>query len=206
MAANKQLSRFVRDALSNGKSRDEISQVLTQSGWSASEVREALGAWAEVTFSPPIPRPQTTVSAKDFFVYTLTFGLLIFAAIYFVQLLHTLIDLSAEEGNRRSSGRVRWSMAVLIVTVPSYLWLTVRDRQALDADPALYRSAVRKWLIYICLLIAAAVLLGDLIFAIYAFLDGDLNLQFFAKAAVVAVVAGAIFLFYLNDIRRGDQT
>ncbi len=47
MAANKLLSRFVRDALSAGKSRDEISGVLTKSGWSPSEVAWALDAWAD---------------------------------------------------------------------------------------------------------------------------------------------------------------
>ena len=206
MAANKQLSRFVWEALSKGKSREEISNVLTQSGWSASDVRQALEAWAETTYSPPIPRPQATVSAKDFFIYTLTFGVLIFGAIYFVQLFHALIDLALEDNNRRITRSIRWSMAVLIVTVPVYLWLTVRDRHALRADPALYRSAIRKWLTYICLLIAASVLLGDLVFTIYAVLDGDLTLQFLSKAGVVAAVAGAIFLFYLNDIRNGDQT
>jgi hypothetical protein len=206
MAANKQLSRFVRDALSKGKDRAEISEVLTQSGWSASEVRDALGAWSDTAFSPPIPRPQATVSAKDFFVYTLTFGVLVVGAIHLVNIFHALIDLTMDKGGSRATRSIRWAMAVLIVTLPVYLWLTTRDRRALAADPALYRSAIRKWLIYICLLVAAAVLLGDLVVTIYAFLDGDLTLQFIAKAAVVAGIAGGIFLFYLNDIRKGDQT
>lgn len=204
MAANKQLSRFVRDALSAGKSRAEISQVLGQSGWSPSEVAEALDAWADTPFSPPIPRPQATVSAKDFFIYALTFGVLIFGAVYLVNLLHALIDLTIGEETYRRSWTIRWAMAVLIVTVPMYLWLTLRERRKLAEDPAQYRSAVRKWLTYITLLIAASVLLGDLVATIYAFLNGDFTLQFFAKAIVVAGVAGGIFLYYLSDIRKGD--
>ncbi len=204
MAANKQLSRFVRDALSAGKSREEIAKVLAQSGWSASEVAEALDAWAETPFSPPIPRPQATVSAKDFFIYALTFGVLIFGAVYLVNLLHALIDLAMDADGYRRSWTIRWAMAVLIVTVPMYLWLSIRERRKLAADPALHRSAIRKWLTHITLLIAAAVLLADLVAVIYAFLNGDFTLQFSAKALVVAGVAGGIFLYYLSDIRKGE--
>lgn len=54
------------------------------------------------------------------------------------------------------------------------------------------------------LLVAVSVLLSDLTAKIYTLLQGDFTLQFVAKAAVVATVAGGIFLYYLNDVRRGD--
>lgn len=204
MAVNKQLSRFVRDALSAGKTRAEISQALNDSGWSRSEVADALDAWAETVFAPPVPRPQATVSARDFFIYALTFGVMIFGAIYLVQLFHALIDLWLDTDGFRSSRRIRWAMAVLIVATPVYLWLTVRERAKLAADPALHRSAIRRWLMYVTLLLSSAVMLGDGVAVIYAFLSGDFTLQFFLKALVVGAVAGLIFLFYLSDIRKGD--
>ena len=205
MSANKQLSRFVRDALAGGTGRAEIAEVLTRAGWSVSEVQEALDAWADTPFSPPIPRPQATVSARDFFVYALTFGVLIFAAVNLVTLLHALIDTAFARGENVRRWQIRWSMAVLIVTVPVYLWLTIRERGKLRRDPALYRSAIRKWLIWIALLIAAATLLGDLVMVINRLLQGDLTVQFLLKALVVAGVAGGIFAYYLEDNRRGDR-
>ena len=129
---------------------------------------------------------------------------MIIGAIYLVQLIHALIDLWLEERDYRYPGNIRWSIAVLVVATPMYLWLTIRERAKLAADPALYRSAIRKWLTYITLLLAATTLLGDLMAVIYAFLSGDFTFQFFLKALVVALVAGLIFLFYLNDIRKGD--
>ena len=152
----------------------------------------------------PVPRPQSTVSAKDFFVYALTFGALIFLAIHMVVLLNALIDLAWNDEPRRYRNTIRWSISVIIVALPTYLWLTLRDRKAVVADPALYRSFIRKWLIYIALLVASAVLLGDLVYVIYSFLEGNFTLQFLAKAAVVAAVSGGIFLFYLSDTRKGD--
>ena len=114
MAVSKELSRFTRDALVSGKTRAQISQALTAAGWAASEVREALDAWAETPFSPPIPRPQTMVSARDFFVYTLMFGVMIFGAVSVVQLFHALIDGWMNDAQYRAGSRIRWAMAVLI--------------------------------------------------------------------------------------------
>ena len=54
------------------------------------------------------------------------------------------------------------------------------------------------------LLFAAAVLLGDLVAVIYAFLSGDFTLQFALKALVVAGIAGGIFGYYRYDGQRGQ--
>lgn len=205
--SNKQdLREFVRDALTGGKSRSDIETALNTAGWSPSEINEALSAWSESDFVPPVPRPQAVVSARDFFVYALMFGTLIFGASYLVVLLHYLInwmfdgDLSSWMRNS-----VRWAIAILIVTAPVYLWLTLRERQKLAEDSSLYRSTIRKWMTYLALLAAATVLLGDLVYVIYSFLKGDFSVQFLLKALVVAAVAGGIFRFYLSDIRRGDE-
>lgn len=204
MAISAELSRFVRGALTAGRSRDEITEALTRAGWRADAVTEALSGWDERPFSPPVPRPQPTVSARDFFVYTLTFGTLVFGAGYLIAVLHTLIDLAFGDEGYRALGGIRWGLATLIVTVPLFLWLTIRDRMALARDATRVRSAMRKWLIYITLLVAAIVLISDLIAVIYALLSGDLTLQFIFKAAVVVVVAGGVFLYYLADLRRSD--
>lgn len=206
MSDTKNLARFVRDALSAGQSRDAIRDTLGRAGWSPSEVDGALRGWADVASPVPVPRPQATLSARDFFVYTLTFGLLIYASYNLVTLLHLLIDTTFGDEAHWSGRKMRWAMATVIVTLPGYLWLTWRDQRAVARDPARYRSVVRKWLIYITLLASSAVMLGDLVFVLEGLLDGDFTLQFLAKALVVAIVAGGIFLYYLGDVRRGDAS
>jgi hypothetical protein len=101
-------------------------------------------------------------------------------------------------------GRIRFGVSVLIVTAPLYLWLTLRERRRLARDPALLRSAIRKWMTYIALLLAAGTLLGDLIATIYALLTGDFTTQFILKAGIVGLVAGGIFLFYYNAIGQEE--
>ena len=204
MESQDALSLFVRDALVAGKTRTEISTALTRAGWSVSEVHDALAAWDETPFSPPIPRPVATVSARDFFVYALTFGLLLTGAVNLVLVLQALVDLAFAEENYGTTRQIRWGVSVLIVMAPLYLWLTLRERRKLAQDPALYRSAMRKWLTYIALLLAAMTLLGDLVATVFALLTGDLTGQFLIKALIIMVVAGGIFLFYFKDIRRGE--
>ena len=203
MAGNRDLAQFVRDALSAGESRVEIAAVLGQAGWSAQEVSDALEGWADVPFAPPVPRPRPVVTARDFFVYALMFGVLLFGAGYLVGLLHALIDQFISSEDSGATYRIRWAMAVLIVTLPLYLWLATRENRRLTADPALARSAIRSWMTYVTLLFAAAVLLGDLVAVIYAFLSGDLTVQFALKALVVAGIAGGIFGYYRRDGRQG---
>jgi hypothetical protein len=204
MASRDELSLFIRDALVAGKSRADITGALIHAGWSEIEITDALGAWAETAFTPPVPRPVQTVSARDFFVYALTFGILLVGAVNLVIVLQVLVDLLFEEDGYVAFGWIRFGVSVLIVTAPLYLWLTLRERRRLARDPALHRSAIRKWLTYIALLLAAGALLGDLIATIYALLTGDFTAQFMLKAGIVGLVAGGIFLFYYNTIRQED--
>lgn len=203
---SKELSTFVYDALNAGKSRAEISEVLVASGWAKSEVSHALAEWADISFTPPVPRPHATASARDFFVYALTFGLLIFGAINLVILAFHVIDFLFEGATRswRVSG-MRWAIAALIVSAPLYFWLALRDRRAVDRDPGQRRSIMRRWLIYVTLLITAIAFLGDAIAVIYALLQGDLTGQFMLKVLVVAAVAGGVFVYYLSDIRKDEE-
>ena len=66
-------------------------------------------------------------------------------------------------------------------------------------------SAVRRWLTYLTLFVAAAVLVGDMIALVYNLLGGELTLRFVLKVLVAAVIAGTIFGYYLMDLRREEK-
>jgi hypothetical protein len=73
----------------------------------------------------------------------------------------------------------------------------------LETHPEKLESAVRKWLTYIALLIAAGVVLGDLITFLTYFLRGELTARFVAKVAVVLVIAGGVFWYYIGSLQKG---
>lgn len=209
MKADDQLSDFVARCLRAGKSRDDIRAALTDAGWSASEVEGALSGWADTDFAVPVPRPRSLVTARDFFVYGLMALALALSAIHIVILMFNLIDIWIEDPSETYRGwrdrTVRWSIAYLVVFGPLFLLMDRSARNRMQSDPAVRRSAIRKWFGYIALFAASVALLGDLIWAIYELLSGDLTARVLAKVVVVAVVAGAVFLYYRSDLaERGN--
>jgi amino acid transporter len=86
--------------------------------------------------------------------------------------------------------------------VPAYLlsgWLLVKD---LAAIPEKRELKMRRWLIYFTLFIAAITIVVDLIIFVYNFLNGDLTIQFFLKVLTVLMIAGAVFGYYLWELKR----
>ena len=67
------------------------------------------------------------------------------------------------------------------------------------------RSRIRKWLTYVSLVVAGCTLVGDGMSLVYNFLGGDLTVRFVLKSLVVAVIAGAIFTYFIGDAEKGDQ-
>lgn len=205
-----QLAEFTRDALATGKSRDDIRNALTQAGWAANEVSEALDAWADIDFPTPVPRPRPYVSAREAFFYGIMFVALAVTAWHLVSLAHNLIDHWVADPLEDGRGRyalssTRWSIAALIVFAPTFLLLNRKTVQATRSDPGKRRSGVRKWFGYVTLFLAAMSLLGDLMATIYALLSGDLTLRFFLKALVVAGVAGAVFAYFRGETDETDD-
>ncbi len=75
----------------------------------------------------------------------------------------------------------------------------------LARSPVKRLSAVRRWLTYLTLFIAASVLIGDMITLVYNMLGGELSIRFLLKVLVAAVIAGTIFGYYLHDLRREER-
>ena len=208
MAANKDLIDFTREALSAGRSREEIASALANAGWSQRDIGTALVAFADGPFLPPVPRPRRYLASRDAFIYALMFLTLGLTAGHLISLLFAIIDLWVPQiGNSpyrilSAEGQIRWAFAVLVLSAPLYLWIMrLSDRQD---DGGQDRSALRKWLTYLALLISAMTLLGDAAFVVSRLLAGDATLEFLLKSLTVGVVAAAIFVFYLRDAEWGQ--
>jgi hypothetical protein len=94
------------------------------------------------------------------------------------------------------------SIASILVAFPIYLFvmrLIIRD---VRLDPEKLESGVRKWLTYIALLFATAVMIGDLVTVLEFFLRGEFTSRFLAKAATVIVISGAVLWYYLGELKR----
>jgi len=92
------------------------------------------------------------------------------------------------------------ALACVIVAFPIYLMVMIYIIRTVEAHPEKRESPVRKWLTYIALLIAAGIVLGDLITFLTYFLRGDLTARFASKVATVLVLAGGVFWYYLGSL------
>lgn len=207
MATAAPVSQFVRDALLAGRTRPEIQEALRAAGWSNREVDEALAEFSDSAFMPPVPRPRFYVTAREVFIYALLFTALAFTATYLVELIHAILDIRmpdpADTTRYSYAGSVRemrWAIAILVVSTPSFVWMTIHTDRRIRKDGSLRRSLVRKWVTYIALFVSALCFFGDATYSIYTFLNGEVTLRFVLKAATVACVSAAIFAFYLRDI------
>jgi hypothetical protein len=100
-----------------------------------------------------------------------------------------------------SSYSVKLGIAMLVVFFPTYLLLTrkVNVFRRVEMDGAY--PGLTKWLMYLSLLVGGGVLLGDLVAVILAFLNGELTTRFVLKAAVLLIIVGSAFYYYLQDAR-----
>jgi len=209
--ANSILTAFVKEALERGQARPAIRAALLDAGWRAEEVDESLSAFAETAFPVAVPRPQSYLSAREAFFYLLFFIVLSVVAYNLGSLLFALIDTAVpdkiEQPYRYWGGpdtQIRSAIAGLIVGTPIFFWLARILLKARRSNPALQRSRIRKWLIYVSLVIAGTILVADAISVVYNFLSGELTLRFTLKALVVAAIAGAIFGYFITNAERDE--
>jgi hypothetical protein len=208
--ADTKLVAFVESALRAGQARAAVQAALEQAGWSRDQVDDALAHFADVAFAVPVPRPRAHVSARDAFWYLLMFGALYVSAYNLGDLLFGFINLAFPDdlayGDRTEfvERGIRWATASLIVAFPVFLFTAWKTGKEIAADPTRRNSALRRWLTYMTMLVAAAVIVGDVITLVYNALSGDLTLRFILKVLVVLGIAGAGFGYYTWSIRADD--
>ena len=201
---------FVREALAQGASRDAIENALTAAGWPAAQTRSALSGYADVDFPVPVPKPRPYLSAREAFLYLVLFATLYVTAYHLGSLLFDLVnrafpDPAATDHGRLVTQSMRWSTASLITAFPVFVYVARHLGRELARNPAKRLSAVRRWLTYLTLFLAAAFLVGDMITLVYNALGGELATRFVLKVVVVAMIAGTIFGYYLHDMRREEK-
>ena len=154
-----------------------------------------------------MPRPRPYVDAREAFIYLVLFSALYMSAFQVGSLLFSIIDIAVPDpASQRLAQYVResmrWAISALVVALPIFIYMSNLVARELAADPNERRSKIRRWLTYLTLFVAACVLAGDVIVAVYSYLSGEVTTRFLLKMAVVASVAGTIFWYYLTDIGR----
>lgn len=146
-------------------------------------------------------------SPRDVFLYLLAIGTLYISVWRFIDLLFEYINYAfpdvLEYGYHGGfNASIRWSMSSLLIVFPVYLGVTWYLRKDAIGHPEKRELRVRKWLLNFTLFLAAVTIIADLVTLVNKFLEGELTPRFLLKVLVVFVTAGAVFAYYLWDLRR----
>lgn len=151
---------------------------------------------------------NSKMSALDFFLHLGSVVALYVVVGNFINLLFRIINKSFPEILTNAyywsqGSEISFPVATLIIVFPIFILLNWFINKTYLADQNKKHLSIRKWLVYITLFVAGIMLAGDLVAVLYKFLDGqDLTAAFLLKALVVLLVSGAVFGFYIQDIRE----
>ena len=167
--------------------------------------------------STAVPNPSTGSGRgrnipRDLFLHLLAVVTLYWSAISFVTLLWQFInkifpDILTDQytGDSRLS-LIRFSVSAIIIVFPVFIAVSYYLNKIYRREAAVRESKIRKWLIYLTLFIASLVIIGDLVGTINTLLGGEITTRFILKALSVVLVAGIIFGYYLDDVKRETPT
>ena len=209
MAVPQELLDFVKEGLARGMTREGIDDVLGRAGWPRTQIVDALRGYADVQSPVPVPRPRPYVSARDVFTYLVLFVTAYLTAYSLGSLLFDLINISFPDPamgpySEYVAQSIRWSISLLVVAFPIFLFVARHVGNDVRADPSKRRSRIRRQLTYVTLFAASCILIGDATTLLYNFLGGELTTRFVLKALVLAAIAGAAFAYCLWDVRTID--
>lgn len=196
---NEKLHAFLRHARDKGLDYATIRTLLRAAGWKERDIASAI---ASDGLELPVPEPVGTRSARDAFLHLLTFALLYITVwgmivLYFTYLDYLYPDPAWMDWHAEAPlDVVRYAIAAIIVGFPLFLFLTAIGERAIPEDLDRQVHPVRKWLTYLTVFLAAAVILGDIITLLYYFLDGALTARFVLKAVVLLVIAQVVLSYY----------
>jgi hypothetical protein len=211
MSGDSTLQEFLDAAKRQGATDEHLVGLLRGRGWPEEDVYRALADHYESQSSLQVPVYRRSGSAKDAFLYLLSFATLATWTLGAGSVMFTLIERWFKDplspANYYASGYYQMadSLACVIVAFPVYVFVMRYIVRELEGHPEKLESPVRKWLTYIALLIAAGVVVGDLITFLTYFLRGELTARFVAKVAVVLVIAGGVFWYYMGSLQRTPQ-
>jgi len=152
----------------------------------------------------PFQKPASS-TPKDVFQHLLMIVTLYIGVVSLITLLIQYIDvLFPDPLNFYYQGildGIRMSSSTLVVVTPVFLLMSWLVQKEIANEPEKHELKIRKWLMYLTLFIASITIIIDLIQLVYNFYSGELTTKFALKVLAVLFVTGAVFVYYLWDLR-----
>ncbi|MDO8486421.1 MAG: DUF5671 domain-containing protein [Candidatus Staskawiczbacteria bacterium] len=145
---------------------------------------------------------------RDVFLHLFAVVTMYWSAISFITLCWQYVNyffpdiLNYGYGYMGFAGPIRFAVSSLVIVFPLFILISWLLNKIYTKEAQVRESKIRKWLIYLTLFITSLVIIGDLVFVINTFLGGEIKVRFILKALSILLVAGVVFGYYLDDVRR----
>jgi len=161
----------------------------------------------ETTIKRPASAGRNT--PRDLFLHLLAVVTLYWSSVSFGAILWQYInyffpDVLSYSGS--ISEIMKFAVSSLIIVFPVFILVSWYLNKIYRREAEVRESKIRKWLIYLTLFIASIVIIVDLVTTINALLGGEVTTRFILKALTILFIAGLVFGYYLNDVRRDTPT
>jgi len=146
----------------------------------------------------------TTVKGtpKDVFSYLGWLLTLYIGLTSFVWLLFEYIERALPEATDYFSlSSMRWLVAELVVLFPIFMVISWSLRKDISQNPEKLNTRVRKWFLFLTLFVVSGIFVGNLVYLLYNFLDGELGTRYVLKSLTVLFISVGVFLYYLWDLK-----
>jgi hypothetical protein len=148
---------------------------------------------------------------RDLFLHLLAIVTLYWSAVSFVTILWQMINYFFQDQLNyfyydNFSGLIRFGVSSLFIVFPVFIIVSWYLNKIYTRESQVRESKIRKWLIYLTLFIASLIIIGDLVTIINMLLGGEVTIRFILKALSVLLVAGFVFGYYLDDVRKDAPT
>ncbi|MDM7459717.1 MAG: DUF5671 domain-containing protein, partial [Paracoccus sp. (in: a-proteobacteria)] len=130
MGVSDRLSEFLHAGLAAGHAPEHLAAVLREAGWSQAQVDAALADWMCRSGLPPVPRPTGQGKARAVLWQALGLAALAVLCWQLVDLGFGLVEHLTRDVRPEwyETTGMRWPISVLVVMVPVFALLHLRDR------------------------------------------------------------------------------
>lgn len=144
--------------------------------------------------------PPTTKSynyARDGFIYLLSYATLLISSVALNFLIkgiinHYVPDALDKTGFLANNGELVGFLAALLIAFPIFLYINVLANKMLANKKMLADTGVRRWLIYLTLVVVILIIIWQLVALFITYLGGTLAIRFLWHTLVTLLIAGAV--------------
>jgi len=158
--------------------------------------------------------PKSKLSPKYFFLCIASLVALIISVVSFLNLVFETLNKKFPDVLNATYQYgyftydyegMRSALATLIIVFPIFLLISYFWKKEIKAGLGVIDEVIRKWMIYLILFLASAVIIADLVTLVKYFVAGEVTTRFVLKvivALIAALIVGKYYIFELQDRKK----